>query len=154
MMSLYCQNAKPGRRVLKGFLTFCGKVLKINAASCDTPANCFSPTCKTILLSIIVTSCKGIGVTLDMTMNAFSRVRRRSPMDHGSTHLQTYLLDEESYRCAMSLRSELTLIETLLKVSKQCLCPKLKTYANELHERRVKLKQQLKMRSEEEKLCA
>jgi hypothetical protein len=86
-------------------------------------------------------------------MNHVSRDRIRNIKDHGITDLQANL-DDDSYRCAMSLRSELTLIETLLEVSKQCLCPKLKTYANELHERRVKLKQQLKMRSEEEKLCA
>jgi hypothetical protein len=61
---------------------------------------------------------------------------------------------DESYRCAMSLRSELRSVETLLKVSKKCLCPKLKTYADELYKRKVKLKDELKIRSEEKKLCA
>ena len=63
-------------------------------------------------------------------------------------------MDEDSYRCAMSLRSELKSVETLLKVGKKCLCPKLKTYADELYNRKVKLNRELKMRSEEEKLCA
>jgi hypothetical protein len=54
----------------------------------------------------------------------------------------------------MSLRSELRSVEALLRLSKRCLCPKLKTYANELHERRVKLKEELNIRSAEEKLCA
>jgi len=86
-------------------------------------------------------------------MHNVSRARIRNIKDHGTTELQAYL-DDDSYRCAMSLRSELTLVEILLKVSKQCLCPKLKTYAGELHERRVKLKEELDIRLEEEKLCA
>jgi hypothetical protein len=60
--------------------------------------------------------------------------------------------DGDSYRSVASLRSELTLIATLLKISKRCLSPKLKTHAFELHERKVKLKQELTIRSEEEKL--
>jgi hypothetical protein len=86
-------------------------------------------------------------------MNPVSRDRSRNTINHGSRDLQTYL-DEDSYRCVMSLRSELTLVETLIKRGKKCLCPKLKTYADELHERRVKLKDELKIRLEEEKLCA
>jgi hypothetical protein len=62
--------------------------------------------------------------------------------------------NSDSYRCATSLRSELRLIETLLRISKRCLSPKLKTHASELHKRKVKLKEELKIRSEEEKLCA
>jgi hypothetical protein len=57
-------------------------------------------------------------------------------------------LDGDDYRRAMSLRSELTLIRTLLKVSKRCLCPKLKSYALELHARKVELMLELKTRSE------
>jgi hypothetical protein len=86
-------------------------------------------------------------------MHYVSRARIRNIKDHGATELQAYL-DEDSYRCAMSVRSELTLVETLLKLSKKCLCPKLKTYAGELHERKVKLKQELTIRLEEEQLCA
>ena len=52
----------------------------------------------------------------------------------------------------MSLRSELSLVETLLKVSKNCLCPKLKTHADELYERSVKLKEELNIRLKEETL--
>ncbi len=62
--------------------------------------------------------------------------------------------DSDSYRCAMSLRSELTLVKTLLHISKRCLSPKLKTHALELNARKVKLKQELKVRSEEEKVRA
>jgi hypothetical protein len=86
-------------------------------------------------------------------MNALSRARITNIPNHGSEDLQTSL-DEDSYRCAMSLRSELRSVETLLKVSKKCLCPKLKSYADELYKRKVKLKDELKIRSEEEKLCA
>jgi hypothetical protein len=60
--------------------------------------------------------------------------------------------DEDYYRCAMSLRSELGLIRTLLKLGKRCLCPKLKTYALDLHARKVKLMRELKIRSEAETL--
>jgi hypothetical protein len=108
---------------------------------------------KTILLSIVGTESKVIGVNVEIMMNHVSRARSRNITNHGNTDLQTDL-DEDSYRCAMSLRSELTLVETLLVVSKKCLCPKLKTYAGELHERSVKLKEELNIRSEEEKLCA
>jgi hypothetical protein len=55
----------------------------------------------------------------------------------------------DSYRCATSLRSELRLIKMLLNISKTCLSPKLKTHAKELSERKTKLKQELKIRSEE-----
>jgi hypothetical protein len=106
-----------------------------------------------ILLSIVGTESRGIRVNVDITMNHVSRDRIRNIKDHGITDLQANL-DDDSYRCAMSLRSELTLVETLLKVSKICLCPKLKTYAGELHERKVKLKQELSIRLEEEQLCA
>jgi hypothetical protein len=82
-------------------------------------------------------------------MNSVSRGRIRNITNDGNTDVQAYL-DEDYYRCAMLLRSELTLVETLLKVSKTCLCPKLKTYADELHERRVKLKDELKIRLEQE----
>jgi hypothetical protein len=85
-------------------------------------------------------------------MNALSRARIRNIPNYG-TDLQTNLNDE-SYRCAMSLRSELRSVETLLKVSKKCLCPKLKTYADELYKRKVKLKDELRIRSEEKELCA
>jgi hypothetical protein len=57
--------------------------------------------------------------------------------------------DSDFYRCATSLRSELRLIKTLLNISKTCLSPKLKTHAKELAERKAKLKQELKIRSEE-----
>jgi hypothetical protein len=86
-------------------------------------------------------------------MNVTLRARIGNMTNHESTDLQSYL-DKDSYRCAMSLRSELRSVEALLRLSKTCLCPKLKGYADELHERSVKLKQELKARSEEEKLCA
>jgi hypothetical protein len=35
--------------------------------------------------------------------------------------------DPDSYRCPMSLSSELRLVKTLLKIAKECLSPKLKT---------------------------
>jgi hypothetical protein len=60
-------------------------------------------------------------------------------------------LNGDYYRCAMSLGSELTLIRTLLKISKRCLCPKLKSYALELHARKVELMLELKIRSEADK---
>jgi hypothetical protein len=60
-------------------------------------------------------------------------------------------LNGDYYRCAMSLGSELTLIRTLLKISKRCLCPKLKSYALELHARKVDLMLELKIRSEADK---
>jgi hypothetical protein len=53
-----------------------------------------------------------------------------------------------------SLRSELALIKCLLNTSKRCLSPKLKTHALELHARKVTLKRELKIRSEERKLLA
>jgi hypothetical protein len=59
-------------------------------------------------------------------------------------------LEPEAYRCTMSLRSELSLIRTLLKVAKRCLCPKLKSYALELHDRKVALMLELKSRSKAE----
>jgi hypothetical protein len=64
----------------------------------------------------------------------------------GSPHL-----NEKYYWCAMSLRSELRLIRTLLKISKRCLCPKLKSYALELHARKVELMLELKIHSKAEK---
>jgi hypothetical protein len=59
-------------------------------------------------------------------------------------------LDANSYRCTMSLRSELRLIRTLLRLAKRCLCPKLKSYALELHARKVALMRELKSRSKAE----
>jgi hypothetical protein len=41
--------------------------------------------------------------------------------------------------------------QNVLEISKTCLSPKLKTHAEELSARKVKLKQELKIRSEEEK---
>jgi hypothetical protein len=61
-------------------------------------------------------------------------------------------LDADSYRCATSLRSELRIVRTLQKLAKRCLCPKLKTYAPDLEERRLKLVAELKIRAEEEKI--
>jgi hypothetical protein len=58
--------------------------------------------------------------------------------------------DSDSYRCMTSLRSELRLVKTLLDISKRCLSPKLKAHAVELRARKVKLKHELKIRSEEE----
>ena len=68
----------------------------------------------------------------------------------------TPYLDGDFYRSASSLRFELGLIRTLLKLSKRCLCPKLKTHAVDIHARKVELMNELKIRSEEEKLlrCA
>jgi hypothetical protein len=86
-----------------------------------------------------------------MAINLVSRHRSRNTINHGNADLQGYL-DEDSYRCAMSLRSELRSVETLLRLSKRCLCPKLKTHAEELQERRVKLKDELTIRLEEKKL--
>jgi hypothetical protein len=88
---------------------------------------------------------------VDMAINLVSRHRSRNTINHGNAELQGYL-DEDSDRCAMSLRSELRSVETLLRLSKRCLCPKLKTHAEELHERRVKLKDELTIRLEEKKL--
>jgi hypothetical protein len=51
----------------------------------------------------------------------------------------------------MSLRSELGLIRTLLKLSKGCLCPKLKSYALVLNARKVELMLEPKIRSEADK---
>ena len=51
----------------------------------------------------------------------------------------------------MSLRSELRLIRTLLRIAKRCLAPKLKSYALELHARKVALMLELKIRSKAEK---
>jgi hypothetical protein len=59
-------------------------------------------------------------------------------------------LKANSYRCTMSLRSELRLIRTLLRLAKRCLCPKLKSYALELHARKVALMRELKSRSKAE----
>jgi hypothetical protein len=67
-------------------------------------------------------------------------------------NVRPHSLNGDSYRSVASLRSELTLISTLLKISKRCLSPMLKTHAFELHERKVKLKQELTIRSEEEKV--
>jgi hypothetical protein len=61
-------------------------------------------------------------------------------------------LDADSYRCVTSLQSELRIIRTLQKLAKRCLCPKLKTYAPDLEERRLKLVAELKMRAEEENI--
>jgi hypothetical protein len=60
--------------------------------------------------------------------------------------------DGDSYRCVASLRSELRIVKTLLNLSKRCLSPTLKRHAIELHERKAKLKKELKIRFEEEKL--
>ncbi|MGI8961933.1 MAG: hypothetical protein ACR2IV_19675 [Bryobacteraceae bacterium] len=61
-------------------------------------------------------------------------------------------LNTDFYRCATSLRSELSIVETLLKLAKRSLCPKLKTYAQDLGERRLKLISELKIRTEEENI--
>jgi hypothetical protein len=50
----------------------------------------------------------------------------------------------------MSLSSELRLVKTLLKIAKECLSPKLKTHATELHARKQKLQAELKIRAAEE----
>jgi hypothetical protein len=60
----------------------------------------------------------------------------------------------DSYRCATSLQSELKIVKTLLRLAKKCLCPKLKTYALELEQRRLKLIRELKIRAEEENIPA
>ena len=60
--------------------------------------------------------------------------------------------DADAYRCATSLRSELKIVKTLLKLAKRCLCPKLKTYAPDLEQRRLKLILELKIRAEEENI--
>lgn len=62
-------------------------------------------------------------------------------------------LDGDFYRCAPSLRSELKIVKTLLKLGKRSLCPKLKTYAPDLEERRLKLIAELKIRAEEENIA-
>jgi hypothetical protein len=46
-------------------------------------------------------------------MNALSRARIRNIPNYG-TDLQTYL-NEDSYRCAMSLRSELSVSRNIVK---------------------------------------
>jgi hypothetical protein len=58
----------------------------------------------------------------------------------------------DSYRCATSLQSELEIVKKLLRLAKKCLCPKLKTYALELEQRRLKLIRELKIRAEEESI--
>jgi len=58
--------------------------------------------------------------------------------------------DADSYRCATSLGSELRIVKTLQKLAKKCLCPKLKTYAPDLEQRRLKLIVELKIRAEQE----
>ena len=55
----------------------------------------------------------------------------------------------DSYRCATSLRSELRIVRKLLRLAKKCLSPKLKSYASELEQRRVKLIMELKIRAQE-----
>lgn len=60
--------------------------------------------------------------------------------------------DADSYRCANSLRSELKIVKSLQKIAKKCLCPKLKTYAPDLEQRRLKLIVELKIRAEEENI--
>jgi hypothetical protein len=60
----------------------------------------------------------------------------------------------DSYRCATSLQSELEIVKKLLRLAKKCLCPKLKTYALELEQRRLKLIRELKIRAEEENIPA
>jgi hypothetical protein len=62
-------------------------------------------------------------------------------------------LDADSYRCATSLESELRIVRTLQKLAKRCLCPKLKTYAPDLEERRLKLTAELKVRAKEENIA-
>jgi hypothetical protein len=81
-------------------------------------------------------------------------VNRLSPVSHMRVkrRISSPYWDADSHRCVTSLPSELSLIRALLTISKRCLSPKLKTHALELHERKVKLKQELKIRSEEENL--
>ena len=62
------------------------------------------------------------------------------------------LLDTDSYRCPMSLRSELRLIRRLLKLGTTCLSPKLKGYAPELEKRKLKLLAELKLRGRERRI--
>ena len=59
---------------------------------------------------------------------------------------------EDSCRSPSSLRSDLELARALLKLSKRCLCPTLKSHARALHTRKVELAHELKIRSEEKKL--
>lgn len=61
--------------------------------------------------------------------------------------------DADSYRCATSLQSELRIVKTLQKLAKRCLCPKLKTYAPDLEERRLELVAELKLRADEENIA-
>jgi 16S rRNA C1402 N4-methylase RsmH len=60
----------------------------------------------------------------------------------------------DSYRCATSLQSELRIVKKLLTLAKKCLCPKLKTYASELEQRRLKLISELKIRAKEENITS
>ncbi|MFL6354750.1 MAG: hypothetical protein ACJ74Z_23260 [Bryobacteraceae bacterium] len=61
-------------------------------------------------------------------------------------------LDGDFYRCASSLQSELAIVKRLLELAKRSLCPKLKTYAPDLEERKLKLIAELNIRAEEESI--
>lgn len=63
-------------------------------------------------------------------------------------------LNGDSYRCATSLRSELRIVKKLLRLTKKCLCPKFKSHAFDLEQRRVKLMFELKIRADEEHVLA
>lgn len=58
--------------------------------------------------------------------------------------------DPDCYRCAVSLKSELQSIETLLLLSKQSFSPKLRSYALELDARKQKLISEIESRGREE----
>jgi hypothetical protein len=79
------------------------------------------------------------------------RRRRRATSRIVHVEIQSPLyFDPDSYHCPMSLSSELRLVKTLLKIAKECLSPKLKTHATELHARKHKLQAELKIRAAEE----
>jgi hypothetical protein len=61
-------------------------------------------------------------------------------------------LDADSYRCTTALQSELRIVRTLQQLARSCLCPKLKTYAPDFEERRIKLIAELRIRAEEENI--
>ncbi len=58
--------------------------------------------------------------------------------------------DPDCYRCAVSLKSELQSIETLLLLSQKCFSPKLRSYALELEARKQKLITEIESRGKEE----
>ncbi len=62
----------------------------------------------------------------------------------------TAAFDPDCFRCSLSLRSELGIIETLLQLSDVCLCPTLKTYTFDLYTRKKKLMTELESRREED----